>query len=288
MLRGPAAGACSRREGDHHGNAQAADEEVSELRRIGETHAVVGPRRAKTRGPAAEAQPLAECARQVPDVRGEGEYRGVRMGVARIGDCATRPAARSRPQSDAGAMAHRGSQNAKEAEAMASRRPRRYKPTPIDRLVWRIRDLYRANKFNSTSAAMVSAAVRKHPRSPDVHLAVAEFRELADIHQGTWRCTRHERAYRRVLELDPENARAWENLAAVLDIADRLPEAARAAQRAVRFGEDRDAVAILSRIRAQQGRRAEARRLANTIRRARSEFARSTAKEVLEGSWDTF
>ncbi len=167
-------------------------------------------------------------------------------------------------------------------------RPGPHKPTPIDRLVWRIRDLYRADKFDSKSAAMVAAAARKYPRSTDVRLAVAEFRELADLHKGTWRSTRHERAYRRVLELDPQSARAWENLAAVLDIADRLPEAARAAQRAVRFGEDRDAVALLSRIRAQQGRRADARRLANTVRRARSEFARSTAREVLKGDWDPF
>lgn len=156
----------------------------------------------------------------------------------------------------------------------------------IDRLIERIRRLYRAKKFDSRSVASVSAAARKHHRDSDVLLAIAEYRELANVHKRRYSITRHERAYRRVLEIDPKNARAWENLAAVLDIAGRYAEAALAAQKALRFGDDPDAVAILSRIRAQQGKKSEARRLANAIRRSRSGFARSTANGVLQGDWD--
>ncbi|MEK6703973.1 MAG: tetratricopeptide repeat protein [Planctomycetota bacterium] len=158
----------------------------------------------------------------------------------------------------------------------------------VERLIERIRRLYRANNFDARSVASVSVAARKHRRAPEVLLAIAEYRELACVHKRIYSSARHERAYRRVLELDPANARAWENLAAVLDIAGRYAEAARAAQKALRFGDDPDAVAILSRIRAQQGKKSEARRLANTIRRARSDFARSTSKEVLKGLWDPF
>ena len=157
-----------------------------------------------------------------------------------------------------------------------------------DRLVDRIRGLYIANKFDSRSAATVSAAARKHRRAPHVLLVVAEYRELAALHRRKYRCATHERAYRRVLGFDPKNAGAWQNLAAVLDIDSRYAEAARAAQKAIRLGDDPQAVALLARIRAQQGRKAEARRLAATIRRARSDFARSTAKEVLQGTWDPF
>lgn len=165
------------------------------------------------------------------------------------------------------------------------------RPTPentSDRLVERIRGLYLADKFDSRSAAIVSTAPRRHPRDPDILLVVAEYRDLAAGHRGIYHCDLHERAYRRVLKLAPENAKAWENLAAVFDIGGRLAEAARAAQKAIRFGDGPNAVALLSRIRAQQGRKAEARRLAKSIRRTSWTFARNTAAEVLKGDWDPF
>lgn len=158
-------------------------------------------------------------------------------------------------------------------------------PKSVEDVVSRIRDLHRANKFVPKYAAVVSAAVRKYPRSADVRLAAAEYRQLADGHKRVFHLGRRVSSYRRVLELDPKNARAWENLAAVLDIGERYAEAAQAAQKAIRFGDDPDAVAILARIRAQQGRKAEARRLATSVLRSRSEFARLTAKEVMQGFW---
>jgi Flp pilus assembly protein TadD len=160
--------------------------------------------------------------------------------------------------------------------------------TAAERAIHRILRLCSAQKFDARSAATVSAAARKHRLDPDVLLVVAEYRELAAVHHRKYRCAPLERAYRRVLELDPCNARAWQGLASVLDIDDRFADAARAAQRARRLDNDPQAVALLARIRAQQGRKAEARRLARTIRRARSGFARDTAKAVLDGKWDPF
>ncbi len=155
----------------------------------------------------------------------------------------------------------------------------------INRLIDRIVALYRADKFDSNSKAIVSAAARKYPREPYLLLAVAEYRQLATPLSPSY-VTRSERGYRRVLKLDPKNARAWENLAAVLDISDRLTEAARAAQNALKHGDDPDAVAILARIRAQQGRNAESRRLAKSVQRSRSQWAKIVARQVLKGEWD--
>jgi tetratricopeptide (TPR) repeat protein len=95
-----------------------------------------------------------------------------------------------------------------------------------------------------------------------------------------------ERGYRRVTELDPKLAEAWCELASILDIRDRLDEAAKAARMAVRLDPAHDHIALLARIRAQQGFRSESQALARKVLRSKSAYARSAAADILRGEWD--
>jgi tetratricopeptide (TPR) repeat protein len=97
-----------------------------------------------------------------------------------------------------------------------------------------------------------------------------------------------ERGYRRAIALDPKLAAAWTNLASILDIRNRLDEAAKAARMAVHLDPDLDNIAILARIRAQQGYRPESQAMARKLLRskAKSEYARRVAADILRGTWD--
>ena len=159
---------------------------------------------------------------------------------------------------------------------------------------WR-RRLAREAKLTSGTIAGLQAAARQYPRSAMLAVlrAVAFHRAaLANRRVGQPIPTRRaERLYRTALGLAPSAGPCWEGLAALLDIQERYPEAAAAARRAMLLArntsEAADAIAYLSRILAQQGKRRTALRWAKDprIRRSRSWFAKSTASEVISGTW---
>lgn len=93
--------------------------------------------------------------------------------------------------------------------------------------------------------------------------------------------------YRKATRLTPQWSQAWEGLAAVLDLENKLKDAAKAARTAVRVGDDPDSVALLARILAQLGQRRAALRWARhkRVRVGSSDWAKDTAREVINGDW---
>jgi|GEM_PF-5690702 len=165
------------------------------------------------------------------------------------------------------------------------------KPQPdLLSLANEIDDLGRSQAFDPRTARRVASLARRYPRSPQILLSATEYTELRHLSLTPARFkypVRIEHRYREILNLDPRYARAWENLAAILDIERRFIEAEAAARKAVRHGDDPDALALLARILAQQGKHAQARRLARRPRvvNAPSDWARRTAAEVRAGDW---
>jgi tetratricopeptide (TPR) repeat protein len=151
----------------------------------------------------------------------------------------------------------------------------------------RIRPLWRAKRYAPRDAERVRATINRYPRSPEVAVAAGEYCLLRScVSKSGAVLHRAMQLFRRAVRLDPTHARAWEDLAAVLDIKAQYADAALAALKAIKYGDDPDAVAILARVRAQQGKKAESRRLAAKIARSRSAYARDTSKEVRRGEWD--
>ncbi len=159
---------------------------------------------------------------------------------------------------------------------------------------WRLR-LAREAKPTPGTVAGLQAAARRYPRSAMLAVlrAVAFHRAaLAKRRTGQPIPTRRaERLYRTALRLAPNAGPCWEGLASLLDIQERYPEAAQAARRAILLArntsEAADAIAYLSRILAQQGKHGTALRWARDprISHSRSWFAKSTAREVIRGTW---
>jgi hypothetical protein len=105
-----------------------------------------------------------------------------------------------------------------------------------------VHDLRRAGAFDSRTSRSVTVLIRRYPRCPQILLAVAEYTELRYLSQDSklpnYQVAVLERRYRDILKLDSRYARAWENLAAILDIDNRLDEAETAARKAVRYGNE--------------------------------------------------
>jgi tetratricopeptide (TPR) repeat protein len=96
------------------------------------------------------------------------------------------------------------------------------------------------------------------------------------------------RLFYRALRTEPAHAWAWEGLANLLDIDGRYEEAKHAARRAIRYGDDPCAKAILARVLAQLGKSDEARLIAEELKGTAldNDFALNIADDVLKGNWD--
>jgi tetratricopeptide (TPR) repeat protein len=147
--------------------------------------------------------------------------------------------------------------------------------------------------INGSTRRLVRRAIRACPRDVDVLYYCAESVKGTWFHykvtgdRASWQNSY--RLFHRALRADPEHAWAWEGLAAILDVDARYEEAEHAARRAVRYGDDPCAKAILARVLAQRGKSDEARKIASELKEtsSRDDFAWGVAREVLEGFWDS-
>lgn len=167
---------------------------------------------------------------------------------------------------------------------------------PTRRMIGRLASARRRFPRSSRLTALCAMAIHRAQLSID-SAAIGSRRRPPPLRSGEWlrsierRYRRAEHMYKAALGLDPRDGRCWEGLAAILDYQERFDEAPIAARQALRLAKTRadaaDAIAYLSRILAQQGKRRAALRWTRDerLRGARSSFARSTAREVRAGIW---
>lgn len=172
------------------------------------------------------------------------------------------------------------------------RRQQRVPTGDLESLKDRLWQAAQGINLDASTRRLVRRAVRACPHDADVlyfcaESARAECHHKVNSDRASWKYAY--RLFYRTLRVDPEHAWAWEGLASILDIDDRYEEAEHAARRAVRFGDDTSAKAILARVLAQRGKSDEARKIASELKEttSRDDYAWDVAREVLEGLWDS-
>lgn len=161
----------------------------------------------------------------------------------------------------------------------------------LDAACVRVFTLARATDFSPRARVYVRRVLRRYKgKSTEVATRVAEYLELLASRQ--WATQQHARAkrndatvmrlYRLAVHLDPRNARAWEGLAHMHDKADRFPQALAAARKAMKYGDDPCATAIAARVLVQMGRVKEGEKLARSLARTRSTFAKDIRDDILK------